>query len=99
MEPPDVGSDGPLKVSPALHSPLGTEFKSACNNRGYPITYDIFDGTVNGMTHLVRSIYQGIRSISMDFIQGRPNNTIKTSTMASKGLPEGQSVIGLTGVA
>jgi len=95
MEPPDVGSDGPLKVSPTLQIPLATELKRAWTSRGYPITNDIFDGTVNGMTHLVRSIYQGIRSISTDFIQGRPNITIKTSTMASKVLLEGQSVIGV----
>ncbi|KAH6704142.1 hypothetical protein BKA61DRAFT_636021 [Leptodontidium sp. MPI-SDFR-AT-0119] len=70
VEPPDVGSDGPLKVSPTLNIPLAAELKRAWASRGYPITNDIFDGTVNGMTHLVRSIYRAIRSLSTNFIQG-----------------------------
>lgn len=77
MEPPDVGSDGPLKVSPTLNIPLAAELKRAWASRGYPITNDIFDGTVNGMTHLVRSIYRAIRSLSTNFIQGRPNITTR----------------------
>ncbi|PVH68524.1 GMC oxidoreductase [Cadophora sp. DSE1049] len=69
VEPPDVGSDGPLKVSPTLNIPLAAELKRAWTSRGYPITNDIFDGTVNGTTHLVRSIYRAIRSVSTNFIQ------------------------------
>jgi choline dehydrogenase-like flavoprotein len=48
----------------------------AWKSRGEPITENIFDGEMNGLTHGVNTIYKGQRSGSFLFVKNKPNITI-----------------------
>ena len=85
FDPPDVGENGPdslLDVSPAAPIPLASRLFQAWQSRGYSISGDVWAGKVGGMSHVVRSIYGGVRSTSNCFIKGKSNITILTSTLA-----------------
>ncbi|KAJ5927724.1 hypothetical protein N7466_006680 [Penicillium verhagenii] len=75
-----IGTDGPIPIS---HSRLIPEMKpfrelliKAWESTGHPITEDIFDGTMRGLTHSVNTIYKGQRSGSFLCVIDKPNVTI-----------------------
>jgi choline dehydrogenase len=75
-----IGAGGPL---PIAHAELVEEMKpfreavtKAWTSRGKPLTENIFDGEMNGLTHSVNSIYKGQRSGSYLFVKDKPNVTI-----------------------
>ncbi|KAI1928466.1 hypothetical protein LOZ65_001959 [Ophidiomyces ophidiicola] len=83
LYPPElkkIGAGGPLPIS---HAELLDEMKpfrealiKAWKSRGEPMSENIYDGEMNGLTHCVDSIYQGKRSGSFLFVLGKPNITI-----------------------
>ncbi|KAI2702723.1 CAZyme family AA3 [Penicillium roqueforti] len=75
-----IGSNGPI---PIAHSELIPEMKpfrdlltKAWKSTGHPVTENIFDGTMSGLTHSVNTIYKGRRSGSFLCIADKPNVTI-----------------------
>lgn len=51
---------------------------------GLPLTDNIFDGEMNGLTHAVNSIYKGVRSGSYLFVKGKPNITILSEVRSKR---------------
>ena len=79
-----IGSGGPI---PIAHSELIPEMQpfrdlltKAWKSTGQPITENIFDGEMRGLTHSVNSIYQGRRSGSFLCVVDKPNITILGDT-------------------
>ena len=75
-----LGHGGPLPIS---HSELIEELQpfrdaltKAWTSRGEPLTEDVYDGEMIGLTHCVDSIYKGQRSGSYLFLKNKPNITI-----------------------
>ncbi|KAM0553318.1 hypothetical protein ACHAPJ_007331 [Fusarium lateritium] len=83
-----IGGGGPI---PIAHSELIEEMKpfrdlitKAWKSTGHPITENIFDGEMRGLTHSVNTIYQGRRSGSFLAIADKPNITILAETHSKK---------------
>ncbi|TXA43560.1 GMC family oxidoreductase [Mycobacterium tuberculosis variant bovis] len=74
-----IGAGGPLPIShnniPELQ-PFRDVVAQAWKSRGLPVTENIYDGEMNGLTHAVSTIYRGVRSGSYLFVKDRPNITI-----------------------
>jgi choline dehydrogenase-like flavoprotein len=75
-----IGGGGPIPISHAeLLDEMG-DFRSlltkAWKSTGQPMTENIYDGEMNGLTHCCDTIYQGRRSGSWLFVKDRPNITI-----------------------
>jgi choline dehydrogenase-like flavoprotein len=74
-----IGAGGPIPVShaeiPELQ-PFRDAVTQAWTSLGLPLTEDIYDGEMNGLTHSVNTIYQGQRSGSYLFVKDKPNITI-----------------------
>jgi choline dehydrogenase len=75
-----LGADGPIPIS---HSELIDEMQpfrdaltKAWKSRGEPLTENIYDGEMNGLTHCIDTIYKGQRSGSYLFVKDKPNITI-----------------------
>ncbi|KAL4785399.1 hypothetical protein BJX76DRAFT_347043 [Aspergillus varians] len=75
-----IGTGGPILIS---HSDLIPEMQpfrelltKAWTSTGQPITENIFDGEMLGLTHSVNSIYKGRRSGSFLCVTNKPNITI-----------------------
>lgn len=75
-----TGSGGPIHVS---HAELLEELKpfrdaltKAWTSMGQPLTENIYDGQMSGLTHCMDSIYKGQRSGSDLFLKGKPNITV-----------------------
>ncbi|KAJ5088322.1 hypothetical protein N7456_011938 [Penicillium angulare] len=75
-----LGSDGPV---PIYHAELIDEMEDfriiltqAWESPGQPLTENIYDGQMNGLTHCCDTIYRGQRSGSWLFVQDKPNITI-----------------------
>jgi choline dehydrogenase len=75
-----IGLGGPLPIS---HSELIDEMKpfrdaitKAWVSKGEPLTENIYDGEMIGLTHCCDTIYKGQRSGSYLFVRNRPNITI-----------------------
>jgi choline dehydrogenase len=75
-----LGADGPIPIS---HSELIDEMRpfrdaltKAWKSRGEPLTENIYDGEMNGLTHCIDTIYKGQRSGSYLFVKDKPNITI-----------------------
>ncbi|KAL4947881.1 hypothetical protein BDW69DRAFT_177545 [Aspergillus filifer] len=83
-----IGEGGPIPIS---HSELIPEMKpfrerltQAWKSTGQPITENIFDGEMLGLTHSVNSIYKGRRSGSFLCVAGKPNITILPQVHSKK---------------
>ena len=83
-----IGQNGPI---PIAHSELIPEMQpfrdaltKAWKSTGQPITENIFDGTMIGLTHSVNSIYKGRRSGSFLCVTDRPNITILPQVHSKK---------------
>jgi choline dehydrogenase len=75
-----LGAGGPIPIS---HSELIDEMgpfrdalTKAWESRGEPLTENIYDGEMNGLTHCIDTIYKGQRSGSYLFVKDKPNITI-----------------------
>ncbi|KAJ5129093.1 hypothetical protein N7526_007259 [Penicillium atrosanguineum] len=75
-----IGLGGPI---PIAHSELIPEMQpfrdrltKAWKSTGQPMTDNVFDGELNGLTHSVNTIYKGQRSGSFLALQNKPNVTI-----------------------
>lgn len=83
-----IGQGGPLPVShnliPELQ-PFRDVITKAWTSRGEPLTENIYDGEMKGLTHAVNTIYRGVRSGSFLFVKDKPNVTI-VSEVRSKRL-------------
>jgi choline dehydrogenase-like flavoprotein len=80
----NIGGGGPILIS---HSELIPEMASfrdrltqAWKSTGKPITENIFDGEMLGLTHSVNTIYKGQRSGSFLCLVGKPNITVMAET-------------------
>lgn len=83
-----LGSGGPLPIShaellPELE-PFREKLTEAWKSRGLPISENIYDGEMIGLTHCVDSIYHGQRSGSFLFVHGKPNITILAEVNSKK---------------
>lgn len=74
-----IGAGGPIPIShaeiPELQ-PFREAVTKAWTSRGLPLTENIYDGEMNGLTHSVNTIYKGQRSGSYLFVKDKPNITI-----------------------
>lgn len=75
-----IGSGGPIPISHAELLPEMKPFRDALTkawkSRGEPITENIYDGEMSGLTHCCDSIYKGERSGSYLFLKSKPNITV-----------------------
>ncbi|KAJ5178824.1 hypothetical protein N7492_002034 [Penicillium capsulatum] len=75
-----IGQNGPIPISHSELIPEMQPFRDlltrAWKSTGHPITENIFDGQMLGLTHSVNTIYKGRRSGSFLSVAGRSNITI-----------------------
>ncbi|OBG24133.1 glucose-methanol-choline oxidoreductase [Mycobacterium sp. 852002-51057_SCH5723018] len=83
LYPPElkkVGSGGPLSISHAElideMVPFRDAVTTAWKSTGQPLTDNIFDGEMNGLTTSVNTIYKGQRNGSFLFVKDRDNVTV-----------------------
>jgi choline dehydrogenase len=83
-----VGSGGPIDVSHSELMPEAAAFRDALHKAwvatGQPLTEDVYNGAMNGLTHCMDSIYRGRRSGSFAFLAGKPNITLLASTFSKR---------------
>lgn len=83
-----IGSGGPLPISHAELLPEMAPFREkiteAWKSMNKPISENIYDGEMIGLTHCVDSIYHGKRSGSFYFVQNKPNITIVSEVHSKK---------------
>ncbi|PFH59501.1 hypothetical protein XA68_12261 [Ophiocordyceps unilateralis] len=101
-----IGSGGPLPISHAELIPAMKPFRdaviSAWKSRGEPVTENIYDGEMKGLTHCVDTIYRGQRSGSFLFLRGKSNIVILAEThskqlLIENGVCKGVLVVGSKG--
>ena len=84
-----IGGGGPIPISHAELIDEMKDFRSlltkAWKSTGQPMTENIYDGEMNGLTHCCDTIYRGQRSGSWLFVKDKPNITI-VSQVHSKRL-------------
>jgi choline dehydrogenase len=82
-----IGGGGPLPISHNNIAELQA-FRDivtqAWKSRGLPITENIYDGEMNGLTHAVSTIYRGVRSGSYLFVKDKPNVTILSEVRSKR---------------
>ncbi|KAL1863369.1 hypothetical protein Plec18167_008232 [Paecilomyces lecythidis] len=75
-----IGAGGPLHIAHSELIDALVDFRDAVTkawtSRGEPLTENIYDGEMNGLTHCVDTIYKGVRSGSYLFLKGKPNITV-----------------------
>ncbi len=83
-----LGMDGPIPISHAELLPEMKPFRdaltSAWMSRGEPISENIYDGEMIGLTHCVDTIYKGQRSGSYLFLKNKPNITVMGQAHSKK---------------
>ncbi|KAH8702331.1 glucose-methanol-choline oxidoreductase [Talaromyces proteolyticus] len=83
-----IGLGGPIPISHVELIPEMAPFRQALTNAwkstGQPITGNIFDGEMIGLTHSVNTIYKGQRSGSFLAVQNKPNITILAETNSKR---------------
>lgn len=96
-----LGTDGPIPISHATLIPEMKPFRDALTkawiSKGVPISENIYDGEMIGLTHCVDTIYKGQRSGSYLFVKNKPNITI-LSSVHSKRLIIDKATRACTGV-
>lgn len=94
-----IGRKGPLDIAPANPvkelKPFRDALHEAWTSRGHNITEDIYSGAVNGLCNVVASIYNGVRSTSHSFVQGKSNVTLLTGTKSKRILIEDNVATGI----
>ncbi|KJZ75584.1 hypothetical protein HIM_05047 [Hirsutella minnesotensis 3608] len=90
-----IGPGGPLPISHAELLPELKPFRDALTkawtSRGEPLTENIYDGEMIGLTHCVDTIYHGRRSGSFLFLKGKPNITIVSEVHSKRLIIEGDN--------
>ncbi|KAL4886162.1 alcohol oxidase [Aspergillus karnatakaensis] len=83
-----IGTGGPLQISHAELLPELKPFRDALTeawvSKGEPLTEDIYEGEMHGLTHCVDTIYQGQRQGSFLFVKNKPNITILSNHHSKK---------------
>lgn len=83
-----IGAGGPIHISHAElldeMEPFRDAVTKAWTSRGHPLTENIYDGEMIGLTHCCDSIYKGVRSGSFLFVQDKPNITILPQVHSKK---------------
>ena len=91
---------GPLPVSHADLVPELEPFRDALEkawvSKGEELTVDVYDGVQKGLFKCVSSIYNGTRSTSAVFIEGKPNVTLLSSTISRNLEIENGKAVGVT---
>ncbi|WP_425172980.1 GMC family oxidoreductase [Mycobacterium sp.] len=82
-----IGAGGPIPISHA-DIPELQNFRDALikawTSRGEPLTENIYDGEMNGLTHSINTIYEGQRSGSYLFVKDKPNITIMSEVRSKR---------------
>ncbi|KAG4034945.1 hypothetical protein MFRU_002g02940 [Monilinia fructicola] len=94
------GRNGPLDVAisdmvPELE-PFRRALSSAWVSKGGILNDEIYDGEMHGLVRCMNTIYQGVRSTSALFLEGKPNITILGHTHAKQILIEDGAATGVT---
>ncbi|RCI07439.1 hypothetical protein L249_4546 [Ophiocordyceps polyrhachis-furcata BCC 54312] len=83
-----IGKGGPLPIAHSDLIPAMKPFRDAVirawKSRGEPMTDNVYDGEINGLTHCVDTIYRGKRSGSFLFLRGKPNIVILAEAHSKK---------------
>ncbi|KAH8552871.1 formate oxidase [Umbelopsis sp. PMI_123] len=83
-----LGVDGPIPISHATLLPEMKPFRDrltqAWISKGVPISENIYDGEMIGLTHCCDTIYNGQRSGSFLFVKNKPNITILSSVHSKR---------------
>jgi choline dehydrogenase-like flavoprotein len=83
-----LGTNGPIPISHATLLPEMNHFRDALTkawiSKGVPISENIYDGDMIGLTHCVDSIHNGQRSGSFLFVKNKPNITILPSVHSKR---------------
>ena len=64
-------------------------------SKGQRVTEDVYSGEVNGLVKCMNTSYQGVRSNSSIFLDGKPNITLISRAQAKKLLMNGTTVTGV----
>lgn len=91
------GSDGPLITAPHDSAPISKRVLESFQSKGLPLIADMFTTgeAAQGCGHAVRSIYQGVRTTSFDYVDGHEklsNVTIVTDRYVDNVVLEGSGV-------
>jgi choline dehydrogenase-like flavoprotein len=83
------GRDGPLTTAPHDPAPISTRVLESFQSKGLPLKPDMFTTgeAAQGCGHAVRTIYEGVRSTSFDYIESEknfPNIEITTGLYVDK---------------
>ncbi|KAJ6022297.1 Glucose-methanol-choline oxidoreductase [Penicillium herquei] len=83
-----LGRDGPLNISHADLLPETAAFRKALikawESKGMQLTRDVYSGKMEGLTHCVTTIHNGVRSESSVFIASKSNVDVMACTIAKK---------------
>ncbi|KXG53464.1 Glucose-methanol-choline oxidoreductase [Penicillium griseofulvum] len=95
-----IGREGPLHIS---HPNLLSETRAfrdaltqAWTSKGHELKEDIYNGRLEGLTHCVSTVYDGVRSSSAVYLTGKENVEILHSTVATKINFEGDTAVSVT---
>ena len=96
-----INRNGPLPVSVSNMLPEVREFRNALEkawtSKGHPLEDNVYEGVQRGLVKNLNSIYNGVRSTSVCFLDGKPNITIISETnvdrlIIDKGVATGVEV-------
>jgi len=83
-----IGGGGPIPIAHSKLIPEMKHFREALTkawvSKGEPLTEDIYNGTMNGLTKCIDTIYNGQRSGSYLFLRNKPNITIVSSVRSKR---------------
>jgi choline dehydrogenase-like flavoprotein len=93
----DHGSSGPIHVG---YAPVwerdATEMLDICEDAGFPLNKDHNSGNPIGMTPLINSAHDGLRSAAADALQDPPDNlAILTNSAVQRLVIDGSKVLGV----
>lgn len=91
LYPPElkkIGANGPIPISHARlideMKPFRDALTKAWKSMGEPVSSNIYDGEMNGLTHCVDTIYNGQRSGSYLFLKDKPNIAVLPQVHSKK---------------
>lgn len=93
----DHGTSGPLKVGYAAEWEEDiTELIDIFENTGFPLNPDHNSGNPIGMSVMINSAHNGLRTTAKDLVTPKPSNlTIVTDFLVQRLILEGKKVIGV----
>ncbi len=94
-----IGTSGPLNVAPADLLPEAAPFRDALKkawaSKGQLINNEIYDGEMHGLAHAVSTIYNGKRSSSWIFVEGKKNVVVLSETNSKRLIIENGRAVGV----